>query len=70
MLKVVLRPIVTFSGALVPTSAEYLALHHEARPAAYRWDGGTFHSRNAPIAAAGCQKRDMGRTWTSACCKS
>lgn len=39
-------------------------------PNAYRWDGGTFHSRNAPIAAAGCQKRDMGRTWTSACCKS
>jgi len=30
MLKVVLRPIVTFSGALVPTSAEYIALHHEA----------------------------------------
>jgi hypothetical protein len=38
-------------------------------PAAYRWDGGTFHSRNGPIAAAGCNKRDMGRTWTSACCK-
>ncbi len=39
-------------------------------PIAYRWDGGTFHSRNKPIASAGCQKRDMGRTWTSACCKS
>jgi hypothetical protein len=41
-----------------------------ATPAAYRWEGGTFHSRNGPIAAAGCQKRDMGRTWTSACCRS
>lgn len=40
-----------------------------ATPAAYRWDGGTFHSRNPVIAAAGCQKRDMGRTWTSACCR-
>jgi len=37
-------------------------------PAAYRWEGGTFHSRNPVIAAAGCVKRDMGRTWTSACC--
>lgn len=37
-------------------------------PAAYRWDGGTFHSRNPVIARAGCVKRDMGRTWTSACC--
>jgi len=37
-------------------------------PAAYRWDGGTFHSRNPVIASAGCVKRDMGRTWTSACC--
>jgi formylglycine-generating enzyme required for sulfatase activity len=38
-------------------------------PFAYRWDGGTFHSRNPVIAAAGCVKRDMGRTWTSACCR-
>lgn len=39
-------------------------------PAAYRWDGGTFHSRNPIIASAGCVKRDMGRDWTSACCRS
>jgi formylglycine-generating enzyme required for sulfatase activity len=39
-------------------------------PASYRWDGGTFHSRNPIIASAGCVKRDMGRDWTSACCRS
>lgn len=38
------------------------------RPAAYRYDGGTFYSRNPVIAGDGCTKRDMGQTWTSACC--
>ena len=30
MLKVVLRPLVTFSGAVVPTSDEHIALHDDA----------------------------------------
>ena len=38
------------------------------KPAAYRYEGGTFYSRNPVIAGDGCTKRDMGQTWTSACC--
>jgi hypothetical protein len=37
-------------------------------PHAYRFSGGTFYSRNPVIRGAGCSKRDMGGTWTSACC--
>ncbi|MDI1444414.1 SUMF1/EgtB/PvdO family nonheme iron enzyme [Polyangium sp. 6x1] len=42
--------------------------HYAGRPAAYRYEGGTFYSRNPVIAGDGCTKRDMGETWTSACC--
>ncbi len=42
--------------------------HYQGRPAAYRYDGGTFYSRNPVILGDGCTKRDMGETWTSACC--
>jgi hypothetical protein len=42
--------------------------HYQGRPAAYRYEGGTFYSRNPVIAGDGCTKRDMGETWTSACC--
>ncbi|MCK6587415.1 MAG: formylglycine-generating enzyme family protein [Polyangiaceae bacterium] len=38
------------------------------KPAAYRFSGATFHARNIPLEAAGCTRRDMGQTWTSACC--
>lgn len=42
--------------------------HWPKTPAAYRFSGSTFHKRNGPILAGGCSKRDMGQTWTSACC--
>ncbi|HVK68095.1 MAG TPA: SUMF1/EgtB/PvdO family nonheme iron enzyme [Polyangium sp.] len=42
--------------------------HYTGRPAAYRYEGGTFYSRNPVIAGDGCTKRDMGQNWTSACC--
>ena len=42
--------------------------HYKGRPAAYSFSGNTFHARNPMIAAGGCTRRDMGRTWTSACC--
>jgi hypothetical protein len=38
------------------------------KPNAYRFSGATFHARNRPLEAAGCTRRDMGQTWTSACC--
>jgi hypothetical protein len=38
------------------------------KPAAYKFSGATFHGRNRPLEAAGCTRRDMGMTWTSACC--
>jgi hypothetical protein len=42
--------------------------HFPGKPAAYRFSGATFHARNRPLEAAGCVRRDMGQTWTSACC--
>jgi hypothetical protein len=42
--------------------------HWPKTPAAYRFVGGNFWSRNPAIAGAGCTKRDMGESWTSACC--
>lgn len=44
------------------------ASHYKGLPAAYRFSGNTFHARNPMIAAGGCTRRDMGQTWTSACC--
>jgi hypothetical protein len=38
------------------------------KPNAYKFSGATFHARNRPLEAAGCTRRDMGLTWTSACC--
>jgi hypothetical protein len=38
------------------------------KPAAYKFSGATFHARNRPLEAAGCTRRDMGLSWTSACC--
>jgi hypothetical protein len=35
---------------------------------AYRFSGSTFQGRNPAIDAAGCVRRDMGESWTSACC--
>jgi formylglycine-generating enzyme required for sulfatase activity len=42
--------------------------HYKGKPAAYRFSGSTFHARNPMINAGGCSRRDMGQTWTSACC--
>jgi hypothetical protein len=42
--------------------------HYAGTPAAYRFSGATFYARNHPLEAAGCRRRDMGLTWTSACC--
>lgn len=42
--------------------------HYKGKPSAYRFAGNTFHARNKPLEAAGCTRRDMGLTWTSACC--
>jgi hypothetical protein len=40
-----------------------------ATPAAYVFRGGkTYASRKSMVAGAGCVPRDMGATWTSACC--
>lgn len=38
------------------------------KPFAYKFSGATFHARNRPLEAARCTRRDMGLTWTSACC--
>jgi formylglycine-generating enzyme required for sulfatase activity len=42
--------------------------HYKGKPNAYKFSGNTFHARNPMIASGGCQRRDMGETWTSACC--
>jgi hypothetical protein len=42
--------------------------HYAGKPSAYRFSGATFHARNKPLEAAGCTRRVMGQTWTSACC--
>lgn len=42
--------------------------NYPGHPAAYRFSGSTFHGRNPMINAGGCVRRDMGETWTSACC--
>jgi len=42
--------------------------HYPGTPAAYRFSGGTFQSRNPFIEGGGCVRRDMGERWTSACC--
>jgi hypothetical protein len=51
-----------------PEHDEDCRKHYPTVPAAYRFSGGTFHGRNPAIAAAGCVRRDMGESWTSACC--
>lgn len=61
---------VTYTRTRTPAHDSDCQRNWPATPAAYRWDGGTFHSRNPIIASAGCVKRDMGREWTSACCPS
>jgi len=41
-----------------------------ATPASYRFEGGgSFPERQPFLRAQGCVPRDMGRTWTSACCQ-
>jgi hypothetical protein len=42
--------------------------HWPKKPSAYKFSGATFHARNGPLEGAGCTRRDMGLTWTSACC--
>lgn len=42
--------------------------HWPKSPNAYRFSGATFHKRNGPLGQRGCTRRDMGQTWTSACC--
>ena len=37
------------------------------RPSAYRYSGGTHHTRNQVSGAAGCSNRDVGVGWNSAC---
>jgi hypothetical protein len=39
-------------------------------PASYRFEGGgSFPERQPVLRSQGCVPRDMGRTWTSACCQ-
>lgn len=43
--------------------------HWPRTPAAYLFKGGpSFAARKPSVAAAGCVPRDMGTSWTSACC--
>jgi len=51
-----------------PSFDEDCKTRYVGKPAAYRYEGGTFYARNPVIAGDGCTKRDMGQTWTSACC--
>lgn len=51
-----------------PQHDEDCQKHYKGKPAAYKFSGNTFHARNPMIAAGGCTRRDMGQTWTSACC--
>lgn len=51
-----------------PQHDEDCKQHYPGKPAAYKFSGNTFHARNPSIAAGGCSRRDMGQTWTSACC--
>lgn len=60
------RPI---TRARTPSFDDDCRRHWPATPFAYRFDGGLNFPARAPIVkAAGCVTRDMGRTWTSACC--
>ncbi len=60
------KPVITRSRT--PQYDGDCKAHWPKTPAAYRFQGGDFWARNPPIAAAGCTKRDMGDSWTSACC--
>lgn len=51
-----------------PQHDEDCQTHYKGKPAAYKFSGNTFQGRNPMIAAGGCTRRDMGQTWTSACC--
>lgn len=51
-----------------PQHDEDCQKHYKGKPAAYRFSGNTFHARNPMINGGGCTRRDMGQTWTSACC--
>jgi hypothetical protein len=45
------------------------ATHWPGTSAAYLYKGGRFHDRRPLLSAAGCSPRDVGSSWTSACCK-
>ena len=51
-----------------PQHDEDCQKNYKGKPAAYKFSGNTFHGRNPMISAGGCTRRDMGQTWTSACC--
>ncbi|MEZ4309534.1 MAG: SUMF1/EgtB/PvdO family nonheme iron enzyme [Polyangiaceae bacterium] len=51
-----------------PQHDEDCKKNYKGKPAAYRFSGNTFHARNPMINGGGCSRRDMGQTWTSACC--
>lgn len=51
-----------------PQHDEDCKSHYPGKPAAYKFSGNTFQARNPSISAGGCTRRDMGQTWTSACC--
>jgi sulfatase modifying factor 1 len=51
-----------------PQHDEDCQSHYKGKPNAYRFSGNTFQGRNPTINGGGCTRRDMGQTWTSACC--
>jgi len=59
-----------FSRSRTPQHDADCQRHWPKTPASYLFTGGdSYHSRKATVRAAGCVPRDMGRTWTSACCQ-
>jgi sulfatase modifying factor 1 len=43
--------------------------HWPGTTTSYLYKGGRFHDRRPLLSAAGCSARDVGASWTSACCK-
>jgi hypothetical protein len=60
------KPTVTRSRT--PQHDPDCALHWPKTPAAYLFQGGRFHDRKPLISAGGCAPRDVGTSYTSACC--
>jgi len=58
----------SYSRSRTPQHDKDCKRHWPKTPAAYLFKGGRFWDRKKIITSAGCRQRDMGTSWSSACC--